>query len=203
MIGDQERHGERIEAVGLDLMGTLLVDPFREAITAATGISYDRLGELRQLGSWPAFELGQIEEEGYGEAFFKPGTGLRLDVARLWRELDARYAFLPGMENLLAELASHRRVLILSNYTIWYERLRRRFLLDRYVSGHFPSYVVGARKPDAAYYRRVLAMTGLAPESLLLVDDREENVSGARSVGLPALVFHDAATLRKQISGLI
>ena len=42
----------------------------------------------------------------------------------------------------------------------------------------------GARKPDAAVYRRCLAEIVVAPEETLFIDDSVANVAGARAAGV-------------------
>ena len=54
-------------------------------------------------------------------------------------------------------------------------------------------------KPDAAIYRLALDRFGLAPHEALFVDDRQENVDGAAAVGMPAVRFTDADSLRAEL----
>jgi len=56
-------------------------------------------------------------------------------------------------------------------------------------------------KPDAAIYRLALARFGVAAERAIFVDDRLENVEGARAVGMRGHHFRDAATLRVELEG--
>ena len=44
-------------------------------------------------------------------------------------------------------------------------------------------------KPDVEIYRTFLAKYGLRAEECLFIDDREENVSGAKAVGFNGCVF--------------
>lgn len=192
-----------IRAVGLDLMDTLLADPYREAIVAATGLSLDQLEELCDGSGWYDLELGLIDDAEYGRRFFRPGCGHALDVPRLRRELDRGYRFADGMEELALELAARLPVHILSNYPHWYAGLRERFALDRFACGHHVSCEIGARKPDPEFLRRVLRRTGLAPRELLFVDDREVNVAAAREIGIPALRFAGAAGLRAALAPIL
>ncbi|GEP37758.1 hypothetical protein NPS01_14210 [Nocardioides psychrotolerans] len=46
---------------------------------------------------------------------------------------------------------------------------------------------IGLAKPDPAYFERAVAMIGSAPEEVLFVDDRADNVDGARSAGLEGI----------------
>jgi putative hydrolase of the HAD superfamily len=50
-------------------------------------------------------------------------------------------------------------------------------------------------KPEAAIYEHTLEKLGVRPEEALFLDDKIENIEGARQVGLHALLFHNAETL--------
>jgi 2-haloacid dehalogenase len=68
---------------------------------------------------------------------------------------------------------------------------------------HFRDIVVsGAErlvKPHAPIYELALKRFGLAPDEALFVDDRQDNVDGAAAVGMHAVLFKDAATLRADL----
>ncbi|MFN7966872.1 MAG: HAD-IA family hydrolase [Acidobacteriota bacterium] len=190
----------RVRVVALDLMDTLIHDPYREAIEAATGETLDRLRGQRDPSAWERFELGELDEAGYAAAYFLPTAKRTLDVETLRARMFAGYRFVEGMEALLAQLATIAPVHILSNYNRpWYREIRQRFELDRFVSGHHPSFELGARKPQPEYFQRALSRLGVAPDSVLFVDDRLVNVLAARESGLIATVFRDAATLRLEL----
>lgn len=55
-------------------------------------------------------------------------------------------------------------------------------------------------KPDAAIYRLALERFGLQPHEALFIDDRHDNVAGAKKVGMHAVPFSDAATLRADLT---
>src|ERR1700712_1740521 len=57
-------------------------------------------------------------------------------------------------------------------------------------------------KPDAAIYRLALDRFGLKAEEAVFVDDNGANVAGAEAVGVHALLFRDAATLRGELIAL-
>jgi len=53
----------------------------------------------------------------------------------------------------------------------------------------------GARKPDPAVFTNLLAHYGVSAEQVFFADDLQVNVDGARSVGIEAHRFTDAASL--------
>ncbi len=54
------------------------------------------------------------------------------------------------------------------------------------------SYEVGVLKPDPAIYQEALRRSGLPAEACVFFDDRQENVEGARRVGMHAFRFTSA-----------
>lgn len=58
------------------------------------------------------------------------------------------------------------------------------------------SFEVGCTKPDPAIYRRAIQAAGVPAEQILYLDDRSENVSGARDLGIQAVEFRTVADLQ-------
>lgn len=58
------------------------------------------------------------------------------------------------------------------------------------------------RKPDPRIYRLMLTRFTLTPGRTVFVDDVEENVEAARSLGIHALRFSDAGVLRAELGAL-
>jgi putative hydrolase of the HAD superfamily len=78
-----------------------------------------------------------------------------------------------------------------------------RLLDDLRVAGldtHFDAVVgsagIGVMKPDPAAYRAAAERLGVAPEVCLMVDDRAENVEGARAAGMQGALFTGVDDLR-------
>ncbi len=55
--------------------------------------------------------------------------------------------------------------------------------------GEFYSCRMGVAKPDVGYFQRIVDELRVEPDSLLLLDDRMENVESARAAGLRAVEF--------------
>jgi putative hydrolase of the HAD superfamily len=56
---------------------------------------------------------------------------------------------------------------------------------------------LGATKPDRAIFEAAIERLGRPAEEVLFIDDRAENVEGAREAGLQAVQFTSAAKLRE------
>jgi HAD superfamily hydrolase (TIGR01509 family) len=182
-----------IRVVAFDVMDTLLQDPFREALVAATGLSLAELVVRRDPDAYPAFERGDTDEDTYWQAF--TAAGIEPDREAFHAVRRSRTTWLPGMAELLDDLAGVVERVTASNYPVWIEELAATRLtgrVDRVVASHH----LGVRKPDLAFYRRLLDTLGRSRDEVLFVDDREVNVEAARATGLVAHRFVDAGTLR-------
>ncbi len=72
-------------------------------------------------------------------------------------------------------------------------------LVDHGVREHFDhvfnTHFIGVAKPHPGAYRYVTGRLGLEPGRILFLDDKAENVAGARAVGMASHRFVDAPTL--------
>jgi epoxide hydrolase-like predicted phosphatase len=62
---------------------------------------------------------------------------------------------------------------------------------------------VGAVKPQARIYQHALQVAGVAPQAAIFVDDFEENIEGARAVGMAAVHFRDPAKAVAELEALL
>ncbi|HEU4755431.1 MAG TPA: HAD family phosphatase [Agromyces sp.] len=127
-----------------------------------------------------------------------------VDVHELWA-LDHRgwLSVDPGTLRVLHALADGgTRLALLSNagadFSGWLRSGSFAPLFERvFVSGE-----LGLVKPNADIYEHVIAELGITPAELLFVDNRSENVEGARAVGGDGFVFTDAAALEAWLRSL-
>ncbi len=63
----------------------------------------------------------------------------------------------------------------------------------------YVSNEIGARKPDAAAFRTVVADMGVAPERVLFFDDIVDNVAGARACGMQAVHVQTAIDVEQAL----
>ena len=127
------------------------------------------------------------------------------DLIAVWgpRFLDQVGGMLPGMEPLVRDLdAADVPLYAITNFSheFWPPfRAREAAVFDR-----FRDIVVSGderlTKPDPAIYRLALDRFGLAAGDTLFIDDRADNVEGAQAVGMNAVLFTDAQTLRADLA---
>ncbi len=59
---------------------------------------------------------------------------------------------------------------------------------------------VGAAKPQPEIFQHAQAKLGVAPGAVLLIDDRPENIDGARRAGFQGILFENIAALEQELS---
>jgi HAD superfamily hydrolase (TIGR01509 family) len=179
----------------LDVMDTLVVDPFFHAVPAHFGCSLEELLADKDPHAWVDFELARIDEATFFERFFRDdrewsGPAMKQAMTEAYRWVD-------GIEGLLGELQAQGVAMhALSNYTEWYRIIEDRLAVSRYLPWSFVSCDTGFRKPDPDTYRHAAETLGVAPERCIFVDDRGRNCKGAASIGMGAVKFQSAAQLR-------
>lgn len=109
------------------------------------------------------------------------------DVLEVWHRLRTDAGVLDG----IAEL---RRQGVLCALTTNQHDVRARLMRDEMGYGEvfdaqFYSCEVGSWKPERDYFDAVIGELGIEPGDALFIDDREDNVAGARAAGLRAEVF--------------
>jgi len=197
---DPARDRDGVAVVAFDLMDTLVRDPFREALTAATGRPLPDLFRLRDASIYPAFERGEIDEETYWASY--PEVGIDVDPATFHEVRRSGTTWLPGMRELLAEVRDAGvTVVVAANYPHWLLE-HADGMLAGLVDDVIGSYQLGARKPDRGFFAGLLDRLDAAATEVAFVDDRETNLDGAAEVGLPTVPAGPAAEVRHHLVGL-
>ena len=144
------------------------------------------------------FEAGECDRHDYYEQFCE-ATSSRPQLAALEEAGSDIFALNSAILPLIERLGQLDLALgVLSNTceNHW-----------RYVSdGRYPvlpgpfqtavlSYEQRSMKPDRRIYDAAIDRAGLPPEQIFFVDDRPENVEGAKAVGIDAIMFEGVESL--------
>jgi glucose-1-phosphatase len=104
---------------------------------------------------------------------------------------------IPGIRRVLANLQGLLPLYAFSNTNVAHHAYWSRHFRDLLAPFRkiYLSHEIGARKPEPAAFRTVVADMGLAPNCVLFFDDSAENVAGARACGLMAVEVTTAAQI--------
>ncbi|MCC6464926.1 MAG: HAD-IA family hydrolase [Planctomycetes bacterium] len=193
-----------VSAVMFDLGGVLCrVDEAAvwRAWEERTGVAAAELQrELFDRGLKQEFDRG-LKAPGGVARFLAARFDIRLDLAA-WRDIWSRSVEAdPEMDALAARVAARLPCLLASTTdAIHHEVLASQLGCLARFAGQAVSYRLGSVKPEPEFYRRAIFMLGAPAGSTLFVDDRPENVEGARRCGLQAVQFTGRDALRAELA---
>jgi FMN phosphatase YigB (HAD superfamily) len=171
-----------------------------------TEITGHPFAELRRrwwdAGHETRAEAGHFADADQYLAAFREAMGCDVPEAEWARVRGAAMTELPDRVEAVRIAAGHGRVALLTNngplagrwIPEWAPSLPPLFGEHLDTTSRF-----GARKPDPAVFRAVLEHHGVLPERTFFADDMPENVAGARSVGITAVLVERDTDLRAAV----
>jgi putative hydrolase of the HAD superfamily len=194
------------DVILFDVGGVLLTNGWDHAERAAAAEKFglDRTSfEARHATVVDPWEKGEITLDAYLDAavFNEPRP---FSSEEFFAFILAQSKLLPGgAMGILEELAASNFCMVgcLNNEARETNDYRfATFGLRRYFKVAFSSCYVGLRKPHVEIYRRAIDVLGTAPERVLFVDDRQENVDGAVQAGMTGIRFEGDSALRAKLA---
>ncbi|HUB71990.1 MAG TPA: HAD family phosphatase [Acidimicrobiales bacterium] len=197
---------ERPRAVFFDLGGVLLDWDPRNLYRKLFGDDTEAMEIFLTEVCSPAWHLQQDKGMSVAAACagLKVQFPLHTELIEAWelRSDEMISGVIEGSAEMLAELkAAGVPCYALSNMEreTWGRRLGIYPFLH-WFDGYFISALEGVLKPDPRYFELALERFGLEPREVFFIDDREENVASARSLGIMAAQFSGAQAVRAGLS---
>ena len=180
----------RIAARAMSPHSRLAPDQFKQVIDQSPLLGQYESGRLTTA----EFEAEVRRLTGYGGS----PDHFREAFANIFEEI-------PEMTRLKDEIRQRGiPAFIFSNTNeIAVEHIRRQFPFFEGFDGFVLSYEIGAIKPDAEAYAAVERATGFRGPELLYLDDRADNIAGARPHGWQAILHETPAATRGILSNLL
>lgn len=178
---------------GADYTATALKSAFEDAMRtreASAGQSYE---------CFPDIPFEQVMAELFrAKDVTENAVQLGINAAQLFRISSIEYIRVyPGVEDALRMLRERGyRLWLLSNAQSIFTAYELRMLgLGSQFDGVLLSSDYGCRKPDMRFYRALLDQHELDPaECLMIGNDRETDIAGAKNAGMSTLYMHTALT---------
>ena len=184
---------KRVQVIVFDLGGVLIDIDFNRSLkiwAQASGQSQSVLRQRFELDSaYREHEVGALSFSQYAEHLRQRLT-IQLDDTTLLNGWNALLGeVLPGARQLLARCAQQYPCYLFSNtnashYEHWSQHQAK--VLEP-LRGVFTSFELGLRKPEPQAFKEIAQRIGCAPQDILLFDDTQENINGARDLGLQAV----------------
>lgn len=197
-----------IQFIYFDL-GRVLLDFTHEQgfqqIAAVSGITPELVQKtLVEEGLSDRYEMGELSTAEF-HALFCESTNANPTLEQLTAAWADIFTIIPGSIALASGLKSAGyRIGILSNTceAHWEFAAKKFRVLDQLFSPVITSYEVQSMKPDGAIYESAAKAAGCSPTELFFVDDRHENVEGARAQGWQAELFTSPVQLGNDLERL-
>lgn len=147
---------------------------------------------------FPEIPFEQVMAQLFREKGIADADCLGVNAAQLFRITSIEYIRLyPWVREALAYLRQKGcRLWLLSNAQQVFTAYELRLLgLEEMFDGIYLSSDYGCRKPDVRFYRALLEERRLDPAACLMIgNDRETDIAGARAAGLDTLYMHTNLT---------
>ena len=181
-----------LEAIIFDIGGVFLGPadvPMREKWAPRCGLTPEAFDQIMYFSQWGDQALSGVYT--HAEIWTLMGEKLNVPVTDL-RELEADYWQGNWDSQILDYCRTLKRKYRLAVISDAYPGARE--IVKPWVNEELFELIVFSaeekvRKPNPAIYQRTLARLGVAPEDALFIDDRIENVEGAKQVGMHALQY--------------
>lgn len=194
-----------IKAVFWDIGGVLLTNGWdreqRADVLSRFGLDLTEFTERHKLAV-PELELGRMTLDEYlSQTVFHAPRDFTREAFRAAMEAESR----PHDDALALarDLSGRYRTYALNNEGHDLNEYRiRTYALHEFLLAFFSSCYLGVMKPNPAIYRLGLNLASLRPEETVMIDDRAQNAEAARSVGMHAVRYENAAQLREELAAL-
>lgn len=203
----EQQSGGQFRAVIVDYGAVLCHPPFPHEIarmSRALGVTPEQFPRLYAHGR-DAYDRGDLTTKQYWEAVAREaGVELTPDVIDALGQWDKEMWSRANTEmtDWLAALraAGYKTALLSNMQSDMIAHVRAKFPWLKDFDQQIFSSEVRLIKPDPALYRRALEKLGTRASETIFIDDREENVAGARAVGMTAFRFRSLPELRRDLA---
>ncbi len=194
-----------IEGVIFDWGGVLIDDP-RPALmrycAKALGVSEETYTKAHSK-FMDDFQRGLLSEEQFWTKVCAELKRPKPKEQSLWGDaFRTAYSPRPQVFSLVSSLRKNGcKTALLSNAEVPAKQFFGELQYDMFDVAVF-SCVEGIIKPDRKIYEITVAELGLRPEQTAFIDDRIENVNGAKDAGLIAILFRNVEQVRVELAQL-
>jgi putative hydrolase of the HAD superfamily len=196
-----------ITAVLFDFGGVLAEEGFRNGLRALASEQGLNAGTIVEEGMQAVYDSGFVLGTGNASDFWalmRERTGIKGNDDMLSREIKSGFMIRPGMIQLVNELRKKGYLTgILSDQTYWLDELDEIYQFSEAFSHIYNSYYMGKGKRDSSLFKDVANDLGIPPESILFIDDDNENIKRAEESGFKAIHFINEASFREALEAIL
>lgn len=195
---------KKIKTIFFDIGGVLLdlrPEDMGNYWAEKSGVSGETIKEGFPWEAFYSFEKGQLSEAGFHRSFSASlPDGHDISRAEFYEGWNRMVGEETRVVEMLKKISRSIPAWLLSNTNpVHIHTKAADYSFLRYTSGEIYSYDVGFRKPEPEIYRAALKAAGRKPEECVFVDDMEENIARARSLGIDGIIYDDPEGLEDEL----
>ncbi|MGN0367589.1 MAG: HAD family hydrolase [Wujia sp.] len=191
-------------------IGMVLVDFHWERTMSELGFSSEVISYLGKNmlmhPDWKELDLNIHPETEVVQRFKAHNPGYETYIDTFFSNIDEIVTTFDGADTFMQELKEQGyRIYLLSNYPERMYEIHKhtRFTFYPYIDGEVVSYQYKLAKPDPAIYKLLCQKYSLLPQECIFLDDREENISAAKALGMEGIVVTDPFKAREELRLLL
>ncbi len=157
---------------------------------------------------WHKLERGEITMEEAAQEILRAieNEGIKgFDIGKFFKSISGKPEHADEMYEGVRRLkAKGKRQIIVSNNFREFSGIWKTMLPEGLFDGIIDSSQVGVRKPDPAIFHLALKLGGASPETAVFLDDYEEHIQVANSIGIRGiLVGEDPTAALAELESLV
>ena len=154
---------------------------------------------------WKEFDRGVLSDEEVIDRFVQDAPQLESEIRTCMENIHGIVYPLESSIPWIEEVkAAGLRTLYLSNYSMKVARENEDAITFLpHLDGGIMSCDYNVLKPDPAFYQILIDKYSLVPERCVFLDDLEENLEGARALGIHTILVRDQAQAARDLRALL
>ena len=151
---------------------------------------------------WLETDRGVWSDEQILSAFYEKAPEYKKEINLFWNHLELAIKQFSYTKEWISNMKKEGlQVYILSNYGDWTYRRTKDNALDflPLTDGAIFSYTVKQIKPDLEIYETLLNQYRLKPDECVFIDDRMENIEGAKKAGIHGICFETIGQVKEDL----
>lgn len=191
----------KIKTIIFDV-GGVLVEAIFSPILDELAINHNLNNPNLKEYSWSLFEkvnLGKITERELFRNIIKE-FNIPTEVSLL-EERSTQLKPIPEVWEYVKKLQHKYKLIILSNLGKDWARLREeQFNISDWFDEVVWSCDIGINKPDKQIFSYVIDKFDLNPEECIFIDDKQNNVDAAKSLGMNGIIYQNPKQLKQELA---
>ncbi|RLE39220.1 hypothetical protein DRJ17_01715 [Candidatus Woesearchaeota archaeon] len=192
-----------IKAILFDLGGVVLWPPnfdvIRKEMSKILGLPVFVIKPVVKK-YWDSWKKGEINEMQFLQGILSDlnlSKGYIPNLKRIYRDI---VIVRKSVLKIICDLRKNYKVGVLSNHSKeWIEFIEKKYKLSKNFDDFYISYMARSAKPDCKYYYSVLKRMKVKAKECVLIDDKLENLTVARKIGMKGVHYRNAEQMKKTL----